>query len=430
MSIELRFDPVPGRFQLSQDRAVRVVKGKGAELLALLVVSGTDRLVTADEVHALRGWQNMVRESVGKQVARLIADLERDGLQPFDYTHKTRAWRLSADASAAVSDEMRGAADAWLKATAWFPGARFAMTDPAAIAHWALAATNAHLAMTEGNAATGLEALRKAYSASDHPDLIAIANLLATRIGQRLSSPHHPVPTDGSAASVFAIAAEARRLASYAIRSDSAGWKDQLVRLQAILARVVSSGDLTTQAYIHNAIAVLLRRLGDPATALQHIAEATPLAVFSSDITLMQSVLFNFGNILSDVHREGFLPAAEDLTIALIEADLAIRQRFGLGKDSAQAELLLAFLAYEDGMLDLAEHYLSAARKIIAISRIGADEALESRVSGLLRLAQGDRSGIASLELAKSRFEEIGNLAASELVAEELKQARQRLGIT
>lgn len=424
--MQIGFDPVPGRFRLSAGAAVRVVKGKGAELLALLAVSGSQRLVTADEVHALPGWQNMARESVGKQVARLIAELAQGGFEPFDYAHKTRAWRLSGAASAAVSQEVRSAVDAWLEAKAWFPGARFAMTDPAAIAQWALAATNAHLAMTEGNAPTGLTELRKAYIASDHPDLMAISNLLATRIGQRLSSPHHPVPADGSAGSVFELAVEARRLATYAIRTDSAGWKDQVAQLRSVLARVVSSGDLTTQAYIHNAIALLLRRLGDPAAALQHIAEATPLAVFSGDITLVQSVLFNFGNILSDVARERLLPASKGLAIAMIEADLAIRNRFGLGKDSAQAELLLAFLACENGLVDQAETYLSEARQIIAISRIAADEALEARVFGLLQLARGDEAGFASLELARSRFEAIGNLAASVEVAEELKAAKYR----
>jgi hypothetical protein len=424
--MKLQFDPVPGRFLLTKGCAARIVKGKGAELLALLVASGTNRLVTADEVHALPGWQNMARESVGKQVARLIADLAHDGLLPFDYAHKTRAWRLSAGASAAVSDEMRSAVDAWLKARAWFPGARFAVVDPSAIAHWALAATKAHLAMTEGNAGIGLTELRKAYNESDHPDLMAISNLLATRIGQRLSTPHHPIPSDDSVGSVFEIAVEARRLATYAIRADSSGWKDQVSKLQAVLNRVVSSGDLTTQAYIHNAIALLLRRLGDPKTALQHIAEATPLAVFSGDITLVQSVLFNFGNILSDVRRERLLPTSEGLAIALIETDLVIRHRFGLGKDSAQAELLLAFLAYEEGMLDRAESYLGEARSIIAISRIAADEALEARVAGLLQLARDDRAGLASLELARSRFEAIGNLAAAEQVADELACAEQR----
>ena len=426
--MQIGFDSVPGRFRLSAGAAVRVVKGKGAELLALLVVSGSQRLVTADEVHALPGWQNMARESVGKQVARLIAELAQDGFAPFDYAHKTRAWRLSGAAAAAVSDEVRSAVDAWLEAKAWFPGARFAMTDPAAIAQWALAATNAHLAMTEGNAPTGLTELRKAYIASDHPDLMAISNLLATRIGQRLSSPHHPVPADGSMGSVFELAVEARRLATYAIRTDSAGWKDQVAQLRAVLARVVSSGDLTTQAYIHNAIALLLRRLGDLSAALQHIAEATPLAVFSGDITLVQSVLFNFGNILSDVERAGLLPASKGLAIAMIETDLAIRNRFGLGKDSAQAELLLAFLACENGLVAQAEAYLCEARKIIAISRIAADEALEARVSGLLQLARGEEAGLASLEQAQSRFAAIGNLAAAEQVAAELAQARQRPG--
>jgi len=285
---------------------------------------------------------------------------------------------------------------------------------------------NRPLAITEGRTADGGESLRRAYAAADHPDLKAIADVLATRIRQRLSPPHAPVAREHGPRTVFDIALEARRIAAYAIQSDSSKWASQIAELLALLSDLTAVGSLTTQAYVHNALALLYRRLGEHHVALSHAAEAAPLAVFSGDLTLMQAVFFNFGNIASELRRLDPAAIPEGLPIALIEADRAIRKRLGLGMDSAQAELLLAYLALEANALEQAEAYLIDARTIIAVSQVPADQALEARIAGLLVIARGDMAGLAMLDRAISLFDEIGNAAAANHVRGEYKAAADR----
>jgi hypothetical protein len=220
---------------------------------------------------------------------------------------------------------------------------------------------------------------------------------------------------------------EAQRAASYAIRTDSAAWRGQVVELKAMLSRVSAAGNFTTLAYVHNALALLHRRLGDHTAALVHITEAAPLAIFSGDIPLMQSVLFNFGNILSEMPVDSNHDVYWGLAKDLIEADISIRQRFSLGKDSAQAELLLAGFALDAGALDKAKGYLDAAQAIIEVSKIPADEALAARITGLLRLKQGDPSGLECLDFAISLFTAVGNQPAAHQVMQERANAVSRL---
>jgi hypothetical protein len=46
-----------------------VVRGKAVAFLCLLIAEQS-RIITDEEVHALPGWGDMARDSVGKQVAR------------------------------------------------------------------------------------------------------------------------------------------------------------------------------------------------------------------------------------------------------------------------------------------------------------------------------------------------------------------------
>jgi tetratricopeptide (TPR) repeat protein len=397
-------------------------RGKHVDLFALLIC--LEAWASADDVQSLPAWRTMKRESVGKEVSALIKRLQRQGLEVIAFQNRTRGWRLAPEVE--VCEETRAAARTYLESRGWMAGARFSAVAPEALARWAIAASAANLAMTEGRAEDGLTDLRRAYAATDHGDLKAIADVLATRIGQRLSRPHLPVPGEGRSASVFEIAVDARRRAAYAIRSDSRAWERQLVELKALLPALSGNGNLTTQACVQNALALLHRRLGRHEEALRHACEATPLAIFSGDFTLIQSALFNFGNILSEVRRTDPDAVPEGLAADLIEADRAIRHRFGLGKDSAQAELLLAFLAWEEGALDRAEAYLEEARAIIAISRIPADEALEARITGLVLLARGDRAGLSVLGQAIARFEAIGNKASADYVRGERARLAQQ----
>lgn len=414
----MKIDIWQGQMTLSRSDRSKVVRGRAQPLLCLLIVE-EGRFITANEVHALPGWNAMSRDSVGKQVARIIDELAEKELNPITWRNKTNGWQLTQQAASDLKPETRVAARNWLNSHGWAQSSRFSSVAPAVVAEWALAASAAALALTDGRTEDGLQDLRRAYAVSDHPDLKAIADLLTTRIGQRLTRPHAPVRREQAARSVFDLAVEARRTAAYAIQSDSSAWASQVAELRGLLPELATAGSLTAQAYVHNALALLLRRLGHYRDALAHATEAAPLAVFSGDLSLMQAVLFNFGNIASELRRQDPSSVPEGLAISLIEADRAIRRRFGLGMDSAQAELLLAYLAYEERAFEKAEAYLKDARAIIAVSNISTDNALEARISGLLLLARGELAGFAMLDRAISTFEELGNIAAAAHVRKE-----------
>jgi tetratricopeptide (TPR) repeat protein len=400
------------------------LRGKMVEFFGLLL--GSEGWITAAAVHALPAWRGMAHESVGKQVARQIDALRTQGHDLVDWQGKTMAWQLKPAVKAGLDPDLPARARDWLDARQAVGARRFGAVDAAAMAQWAMRSAAATIAITTGEAKAGYSALKQAYAGIDHPDLLAITNVLATRIGQRLEEPHDPVPGGlGSYPSVFEQAVEARRMAAYAIRSDSTAWEGQVQGLKRLLPRLAAGGSLTSMAYVHNGIALLLRRLGRHAEALEHVQEAVPLAIFSGDLTLIQSVLFNFGNILSELRRSqpDALPGVDPLQ--LLEADIAIRQQFGLGKDSAQAELLLAYLAYENGELDRAQRWLAESAAIIAVNKAPADRALFHRVSGLLACARqpGSAAGLADLDHAIALFDRLGNKASADCVRAE----RQRL---
>jgi len=245
-----------------------------------------------------------------------------------------------------------------------------------------------------------------------------------------LPQPHLPIPSarlQGS--SLFETAVEARRQAAYAINADSRNWSTQVSVFRMLLPTLVASGDMTSQALVHNALALLLRRLGLLGEALVHMKEALPLAIFSGDHWLLQSALFNFANVLSELRRAGQTDVSADHVIALLEADCAIRNRLGVGRDSAQSELLLAYLAFEAGMFDRAEVYLSQADEIIEVNQVEVDRALAERIRGLLFDAYGQsEKAVAHFDRAITMFERAGNHASADWVREERNEALLRIG--
>lgn len=403
----------------------RHLSGKARSLFLLLAAeSASDRHILRDEVHALPDWHGMAPESVGKQVARLIDTLAAEGHDLVEWQQKTNGWRLKPVVRTSIDEDTRQRARKALAAMDWHNWARFAAAPVPEIVPWALGNLQAILAMTAGEADTSYAQLRASFESAGHQDLLAISNVLATRVGQRLEQPHLPVPpVRNRVRSVFEAAVEHRRRAAYAVRAPAAEWPRLRIDLEESLNETSASGDLTTLAVVLNACAVLDRRLGSHESALACIKEALPLAIFSGDLILMQNVLFNFGNILSEVQRKDPSAFAGVDPLALLEADMAIRSRFGIGKDSAQAELLVAYLAWERGDIPRAHTALASAKPIIAVNRSAADKALYLRVEGLILNDSADpadqEAGRLRLEEAAILFEAVGNTPAAAVARSE-----------
>lgn len=397
-----------------------VVRGKDAQLLLQLIVIAPEQWLFADDVHNLPAWRGMLRESVGKQVARFIDTLVTAGHDIVEWQHKTKSWRLRPELLLTLPTWAKVQAAGRLTVLNHAAWARFGSVPVAEMADWALAAVQAVMAMGLGKPATAWQCVRAARGHSKHPDLQAITDVLASRVGQRMPQPHQPV-SPLLAASPFERVVSARHIAALALHAPSQDWPALLARLLDVLADPAVAGDLTSRALLLNAIAMLERRLHQPDGAMAHASEALPLAVFSGDLMLMQAVMFNLGNILSEQARRGddTVPAA--LPVRLLETDVLIREAFALGRDSAQAELLLAYLALEQGRRADVAAWLAKAAQLIDISRSTPDLALHARIRGLLALTENSASseGLAALDESARLFRHIGNQPAADHVAAE-----------
>jgi tetratricopeptide (TPR) repeat protein len=392
------------------------------ELLGLLVVNSPETYVTRDAVHQLPSWSGMTLESVGKQAARIA-----DGLAIIEFKQKTNGWRLPPALHQGLPRPVVTAATTLLAGQNWHRWERFGAVPQKELADWMIGITDATVSMMLGEAKKGYDQVRGAYSATGNADLLAIANVFSTRIGQRLTVPHLPIPArDLKNSSPFEIAIESRRLAAYATRSNSGSWVKFQRKLEYILSLVADGGDFTTRAIVLNALAILYRRTGNLEKALRHIKEAVPLAVLNGDVFFIQNVMFNLANILSELARNNPEVDPWNTHVALLEAEIKLRQRAGMGNDSAQTELLLAYLCMENANLEGALHYLKCSDAIIKINKSVSDRALYHRIMGLYYAKQisvdTDNRILAHQELTRSHglFTKVGNIASGAVVFTEM----------
>lgn len=401
------------------------LRGKAVEFVLALITAEREHFLTRDELHRLQAWRMMSSGSVGKQAAR-ITDKINGRLGPIiEWGMKTGNWRLEPAIHDAISDAARQQCQSILAGSDWKAILRFDAVPAQSAARWMQLCGSALADMTEGKAMVGYQKLREAIELSDHEGIAAISDVLATRIGQALPRAHLPVPS-GPATSAFLEAAEARRMASYARLCPSDEWERQFDLLHRRLLRMIQSGDTATQTILFNAMAILARRLGWMDRALDCIREAAALAIFSGDIVLIQNISFNFGNIITGIARENPAAFPPDTYFGLLQLDIELRERLQIGKDSAQAELLHAYLSHEKGNFSDAQAYLAKADAIIAESNQAFDIALRDRVFGLLACdtnASGSPAfaqGLAALRKAAHSYREHGNLIAAEEVSQDL----------
>ncbi len=427
--MKLNFDIDRNLAVVSGNAGSRTIRGKAVELLGLLVVNPPETYVTRDAVHQLPSWRGMTVESVGKQAARIADGLADAGLAVIEFKQKTNGWRLPPALHQQLSRSTISAATTLLAGQNWNRWERFGTVPHKELTDWMIAITEATVSMTLGESKLGYEQVRSAYGATGNADLLAIANVFSTRIGQRLAVPHLPIPArDLKNCSPFEIAIESRRLASYATRSNSRSWGKFQKKLEYILSLVADGGDFTTRAIVLNALALLYRRTGDLENALRHIKETVPLAVLNGDVHFIQNVMFNLANILSELARRNPEFDPWNCHVTLLEGELNLRQRAGIGNDSAQTELLLAFLCMENANLEGALHYLALSDAIIRINNSVPDRALYHRIMGLCHANEIafdlKNADLALQQLTRSYelFSKAGNIASAAVVRAEMEK--------
>lgn len=424
-TLEVVVHPLGNTICLSRGGQRLNLRGKAVEFVLALITTMRGHFLTRDELHRLHGWKMMSSGSVGKQAAR-ITDKINGCLGPIvEWGLKTGNWRLEPGILGAIPKATREQCRSILARSDWSAILRFDAVPAQSAARWMQLCGSALADMTEGKASVGYQKLRQANELSDHEGIAAISDVLATRIGQALPRAHLPVPS-ATATSAFLEAAEARRMAAYARLSPSDEWQHQFDLLHRRLLRMVQSGDTATQAILFNAMAVLARRLGRMEQALDCIREAAALAVFSGDIVLIQNISFNFGNIITGIARDDPKAFPPDTYLGLLQLDIELRERLQIGKDSAQTELLCAYLSHEKGNYEDAQVYLAKADAIIAQSNQALDLALRDRVFGLLACDTSSRgstafvAGLEALRKSADSYRTHGNLIAAEEVHRDL----------
>jgi tetratricopeptide (TPR) repeat protein len=422
--VSIEINPVAKRITIANAVSQHIETSKNFEFLCALIALPHDDYVYSDVIGQLPGWARMLPESIGKQVSRMIAQHAQNGIAVIDYHQKTNGWRLAPSVRVDLPQTEIDAARSVIAGLGWSSDRRFAAQDTSRLSQWFRLMATAMVAMTSGEADKGLAAVKQGMLHGEGDALSGIANIIASRLGQRMPTPHAPVASEHDGLrSPFELALEARRSASYAIRAQSNEWQAHLAFLEYQYAASARASDFTTQVVLLNAMAVLSRRLGKLKNALDHIKEAAPLAILSGDFFMIQAVSFNMANVLSDLHKADPDACARADYIDLLRLDIDIRESFGLGRDSAQAELRLALLYYETGALVDAQAMLDAANHIIGISNVAQDRALALQVQGKLQIAQSDlKQGLATLVAALVAFEETGNQAGANEVRVELRR--------
>lgn len=425
--LTVNISPAAKRIAFNASSIHRVETSKNFEFLCALIASPHDDFLYGDVIGQLPGWARMLPESIGKQVARMIVQHAQLGIAVVDYHQKTNGWRLAPDVRTHLPQAQIDTARMVIAGLGWSSDRRFASQDNSALSQWFRQMAAAMIAMTSGDAAKGLEAVKQGMLHGEGDALTGIANIIASRLGQRMPTPHAPVGAEHDGLrSPFEQAIEARRSASYAIRAHASEWAEHLAILEYQHAACARTGDFTTQVVLLNGMAVLARRLGAPQKALVYIKEAAPLAILSGDFFMIQAVSFNMANVLSDLHSGDPAVCSRSDYIDLLRLDIDIRESFGLGRDSAQAELRLAALYCETGALDQAQSMLDNAEQIIAICSSAHDRALSLQVRGNLQIAQGNLEvGLVTLRTAMTAFDATGNQSGVEQTRAELSRYRQ-----
>jgi hypothetical protein len=112
--------------------------------------------------------------------------------------------------------------------------------------------------------------------------------------------------------------------------------------------------------------------------------------------------------------------------LALVELCRSICARFGVGKDSAQAEISGAIWAFELGDMTLAHAYLREAEPLVERTESTFDQAYFLKARATIELAApcGASRPRRDLRRAEALFEKVGDTASAAAVRAVLKSLK------
>lgn len=343
-------------------------------LLALARLDWEDEraYVSADELARIGPWRHKAAASVGKEVARHLTWLERQGLaHALSSRGRTKAWRLELPSESLRLQPSRA------HVASWVAGRR---SQAATQEHWIddlERLVSATVALQQGQAETALEQAEAPVAFSGEPALAAWSALLTGRAAlqhedQEKLLDRYETWLHRSDAVGRSVGSRLRALIAYKNRfADTAGALSSLRRLSADLEL---GGDVSALASVLNITGLLAMRMGDPRAAAGHHLRAAALFGIVGDYPSLQGALFNLANSRRRAQLQEQRPP-DEAVFKLVELCRLVCKRFGVGADSAQAEIFAARSAFEMGDLPRARQYLADAEVIIKRIEASFDQA-------------------------------------------------------
>ena len=325
-------------------------------------------------------WFTKNTESARKEIARHITELENQKFIGVFDLHtiprtKTKKWRLALSPPNIRWIPNQTEASEWLQASGWdhdlFIAARWSKILPI---EWIMLSTKSLINFQSGNLERAIDLAHESKKHSQNVILSKVSDLLILRSSIRFG-------IDGDLEKDLektknenvnwgeGIIGKSLNARAAALRAFQLIYEDSINELQSLRRAATKlreeATDIGGLAIIYNTMAVVSRRADIPSDGEAYLRQAIPLAIAAGDLVTLQNAIFNLGHCrYVKLHKAGQKP--DKIVFQLIDLDREIRRKLGLGKDSAQGEILGANLALKVGDIKLSNNYLDEAEKFVS----------------------------------------------------------------
>jgi hypothetical protein len=225
--------------------------------------------------------------------------------------------------------------------------------------------------------------------------------------------------SDRTDAPARAVSARIRALMALRYRFETPA--ATLASLGKVAAELERRGDIGSLGAVMNVMGLLARRMGDPDSGAANHLRAVALAGISGDYPSLQATLYNLALCRRAIlARRGKPP--DHAVFTLVDLCQRVCARFGVGGDSALAEISGAEWALEAGDLARARRYLDQAEALVRGLDATYDQAcfLEIRADVERADPRGQADPSHDLRTAEALFSKVGDEAAAARVRKKL----------
>jgi tetratricopeptide (TPR) repeat protein len=307
------------------------------------------RFVSASELNTVGQWREKKEGTVGREVARFLKNkLEKSGFQDvigYEPNHRTSSWRLASETTLVGGQTAAELAEE-LDARGWRQTSLQSAATLPEFVKWVDGATNVLMLLQQGEVLRAKDGAELLLKETEDPILIRVSRLLVIRTIQRAGSSADKSDIDlgdyqlvhswGVGAVARAFHTRAVALMTYWGQPDD--YEKELQHLRALLADAEAIGDIGAIGSLYGTLAVLNRRSGSYDVAEEALRRAIPMLIANGDIMNLQGALFNMGHVIERLFRaERKYSYANALEV--LQLDMDLRDKFNLGRDSAQCEI-------------------------------------------------------------------------------------------